>query len=593
MTRLTNTTPNGWSAQQIVFDTMTSEESANVVERMEDSSCCVIPSRPKARRRSSCSALPSNNNASWEPIDEDYGNFVVSLESLSKSNTMPLGTFFRSNSNAFSVSSQSDSDTSICGLSGHKYASDSNEKPTTEKKKSRKKKLSKDIPDTFSFPSKNEISIHRKMTRRSSWSGAVSATYPNDDGILEKDKLLYPTEIVSSIEVDTPTDGSLNLERNISEQLSEAIYGVYHDDSMAPQQSTTSTRRRMNRRSSWHAATHFSTEQKDGVITSFKLSHSKTVMYEETLVDVENSECLPNYNSVQLEENLSIQRHVPIDSIHSAPELLSDSMFPEKEFKRSLLMAKHIQTGATRGQRRASWSGSTTNYLDYAEQTNNSGDQVQRSTRELFVDIISTCKKQAKYVPHDEDEQPYSLPTEDPTKRGYYFSKETDQSVETENTTIETSTNRAERRASWHSSCSQEHLISTSTLNTQYSQQSQHSQKFVMDLSQPQKNWITKDWIEGDENEEMEEDGVGSDHKSTTSGTSNTYKSRSWILGKGNKDRSSRRMIPKTTSNLVVVSNANMPHPGQPCLEPFEDTPEVGFIQLTAFGDVTVIGHDE
>jgi hypothetical protein len=624
---------------------MSSEEESMKVDVMNSS--CLIQSRPKARRRSSCSALPLI--ASWEQMDQNnpaqednFETCMASLQSYRKSD-MSLGTFLRYNSNSLSVSSQSNSDTSICGISEDDFPVDSSscEKKMIlkKKKKSRgKKKSSKEFPDTISPSSKEESSKNRRMSRRSSWSGAISTTYPQDDEKLESAPS-FPSHEIPLMVDSVPADLSQNFERNSShQQQSKPFKSAYHHDeeSFNLQQSMTASRRRMNRRSSWHAATHFSSEPEDGVIASFKLSQSgESIMYEETLVtsENENSKSLPIDKSKRSEELFSVPcNNTSGNPIHSAPALLSDSTFPEKEFKRSLLMAKHIQSGATRAQRRASWSGgSTMNYRNYVDDTTKTSiDHVQRSTRDLFVEIISTCKKQAQYVPHQEDEpimefQCHDIPVPNPP----YLSPDnimdptilvvptaaTAAAAAAANPTSDTfTTNQAERRASWHSACSQQQRISISTLNTHYSQQSHYSQKFIMDLSLPQKNWITKDGREEDQqnndndddddnndndNDNDDDDDLDKDCKSTTSGTSSKSKHRTWMMmkGKGRKYTNSRDKMRMTTpeessSNLVVVSNANMPHQGQPCLQPFDDSKDIGFVQLTAFGDVTVIGHE-
>jgi hypothetical protein len=621
--------------------------------------------RVRARRRSSCSALPSTTIMELNDLAESSSRSP--REGLSRKES--LGSFLRFN-NSFHSSVTSLSDSSDCAKSGEKSEldvddnqgeqdmeefarmagadimvddvqpnmQDSNNGPDIDPEhmdriKKKKKKKSKDHKDH-----KEEKPSRRRMQRRSSWSGAVPQE-ASPPPVTHDDTTEY--RCVPSLMMPTHVPLEVTSQTNPDEPLPE------HD-----QEEPKPTRRRMNRRSSWHASS--TSHQDDGVISSFKTSTTagSTVMFEEQfeynttvtlspqadhmgtdderqqpveqpttatrrtgranrraswggsagydhppsspVVANDNSNKYTNSmdttppNSPSVSTNAVVERTGSVEDTSKTEERqeqqhgFSGSIhdLPVKEVKRTLLMVKHVQSGAARARRRASWTASTVNYLDDAPSL------PEKSPQQLIAEVFSSLKKNAQdtedendgFVQSAKQDTPMDLFDETeplpPPFVEYRLEMSPDGGATTSSQRINTHVattdrpRRMERRSSWHTS-SVGYGESSSTLDTrmsQASQKSQSSQTFVMDLNKPNKSWKAKE-VHEDEACEVSQD----------------RPTRSWKLGKTKQSDRSR------SPDLVVVSSANMPQRDRPSLSSDQG---ISCIQLTAFGDVTTIDCD-
>ena len=267
-----------------------------------------------------------------------------------------------------------------------------------------------------------------------------------------------------------------------------------------------------------------------------------------------------------------------IDGTSNTDERQEFQAPPVKEVKRTLLMVKHVHSGAARARRRASWSASTVNYLDEYVPSS-----PKRSPQQFVAEVFSSLKKNspdteeeeyARFVQSQEHDAPMDVFVESqpPSSVEYQnpeMSPDGDAATNDNHGSHQGHRRRTERRLSWHTS-STGYGESTSTIDTRMSQTSQKSQTFVMDLNEPNKHWKAKEVLEEEVAHEVSQD--------------RRTRPRSWKLGKANQSDRSR------SPDLVVVSSANMPQHDRPLLSSSDRG--ISCVQLTAFGDVTTIGCD-
>lgn len=645
--------------------------------------------RVRARRRSSCSALPSTTIMELNDLVDSSSSGDEGGRGRSTKGS--LGSFLRFN-NSFYSSVTSLSDTSACAMSGdgsdvetnHQSDNDDDddannkdtnmeEKPAktagtdvvdhppqiqpgvsttcvttqlpdsmgaedmdrikTKKKKKKKKKLSKE--------SKKEKPSRRRMQRRSSWSGAMASEAPQEYQENHHHDHHHHRDIPSFMQERVPLE--------VTPQLGPDEEPLLVYDLDEPK----SSRRRMNRRSSWHTSVS-NQDDDDGVISSFKSSTTSgsTLMYEEqhfeqkdTIITSSSSQPYNDTTTTTTTMDEQVERPIPakrrsrrtrrsaswgcsagdeepasdITTTHNNSNSMDAAIAPSgstndvektkeasdddayntdeqqqqqldsscsvrdvtvKEVKRTLLMVKHVHSGAARARRRASWTASTVNYLDeYVPSSPNASPQ------QVIADVFSSLKKNAQeteeedadgFVQSEEHDAPMDVVEESqPLPQSSVEYQDSDMSPNGGATATTAAQEegkhadhhrRMERRSSWHTS-SAGYGESTSTIDTRMSQTSQKSQTFVMDLNKPNKRWKAKEVLE----EEVEEE------------VSQGRRTRSWKLGKANQSDQSR------SPDLVVVSSANMPQNDRPSLSSSQG---ISCIQLTAFGDVTTIGCD-
>lgn len=546
----------------------------NVMTAWEDHPASAVtmdaPHR-KFQRRSSCSALPSTT------IMELNDAGAESRERL------PLGSFLRLN-NSFSESVTSLTDNSECAMSGDgDILGQSDEKKAFDLQEFSRVAGIEFVPDS-SFqdgeisppkrPKKKEHSkesdgekpSRRRMQRRSSWSASTAMNEPlaDDNGAQavvkeRRHRSSRKPALVLAPLPDSELDGVITSYK--SSNTSEVMF---------EEQSSTSDRCVVSRKKTKEGVNddHYATSalpdpeeppRRRGRANR-RASWSGGQCYEPTSDPIYNN--LPSPCS-------DVKEDIVKDVVHTTavspcpPSSVHD--LGSKDVIRTLLMVKHVQSGAAKARRRASWTASTVNCLDEPPVP------VERP-QQLVADVFSNLKKTiADYDENHESAVEF--------QQGIYDVPDVIVDLNQDDpTTGGTSSRRMARRSSWHASSES---MPQSSVNSNASQRS--SQTFVLDLSSPQMLWkrneeTTQDADDGlDEVLPIQHQGGG---RKTTTAVATT--SRSWMLGKSRNNQPDRSGSP----DFLVVSSANMPihdwaaqsyDEGSSCL------------QLTAFGDVTTI----
>ncbi|KAI2514294.1 hypothetical protein MHU86_187 [Fragilaria crotonensis] len=526
------------------------------------------------QRRSSCSALPSTTTMELNDVAVREPREGV-----------PLGSFLRFN-NSFSDSVTSISDNSECAMSGDnsglavqntecakfdvgafsemtgiEFCPDGlggdAEGAAPEKKKKKKKKQSKESDGAGEKPSR------RRMQRRSSWCASTTTQEPM-----------------------TAVDGVV-----VRERRHRSSRKLVAESSPLPE------------------------PENDGVITSFKSTNCYQVMFEERSTSTTSDRCLVvaseeknDVNEDHVARNAVPNSEIPAADSSESPrprgrvnrraswsgggcneqpsnqvDMNSTDVVQEdgrrtsspnhstsvhdlgrKDVVRTLLMVKHVQSGAAKARRRVSWTASTVNCLD--EPPRSPVD----NPHDLVADVFSYLKKTA----HDDVEDQDSV-TENPDNVSPVPEVATTTVVQEDDSTTGSSSRRMERRSSWHASSSSQ---PQSSVNSNTSQRS--SQTFVLDLSDPSKNWTcneefldANDGQEGSQTQQQQQQLLQSGRKTST---------RPWKLGKSRNQPDG-----VGAPDFLVVSSANMPvHDWR--AETYDASSSC--LQLTAFGDVTTIG---
>ena len=244
---------------------------------------------------------------------------------------------------------------------------------------------------------------------------------------------------------------------------------------------------------------------------------------------------------------------------------------------RTLLMVKHVQSGAAKARRRASWTASTVNCLDEPPQA------YLEKPHSLVADVFSLLKKTAVFDDDDDDDEGQESPVaeyrEEICQTIPHLIATLDQQQH-DNPTTGGGSCRMARRSSWHASCSsQPH----SSVNSAASQRS--SQTFLLDLSSPQTLWTrSQEVMQGAD--EDNDDVMLSHHEPAKTRKTSTSRPRKL----GGTRRSSKSSSDRSGSpNFLVVSSATMPVHDDWQSHSY-DLEGASCVQLTAFGDVTTIG---
>jgi hypothetical protein len=218
----------------------------------------------------------------------------------------------------------------------------------------------------------------------------------------------------------------------------------------------------------------------------------------------------------------------------------------DPDFKRTLLMVKHVRTGAAKSQTRFSWDASTTDFLEESPGSLDQDGQLKHvrtgaaKARTRFSWNASTTDSLEESLDSpDQNRQPQHLISE-------VFSS---------------------RKSRVNADAEENYYQPEEVDHVSEMERSSTPQNFVMDLNDPNKSWRATGAPVGPRE------------------ISSSCSTRLWMMGRDKKSHRSH------SPDLIVVSSANMPsHIDQPTLSSGEQG--ITCLQLTAFGETTTVRYD-